>query len=68
MSHLPPQHPPVKRPDLIHPHRAVDVDRGTETQVVKVRIDLLHGANYNDPPYYRHPAYQVMVPTAWSGR
>lgn len=65
MSLIPPQHPPVKRPDVIYPHRAVDCDHGDDHAVIKVRLDLMHGANYNDPPYYRYPSYQTMIPSGF---
>jgi cyanobactin biosynthesis protein (PatB/AcyB/McaB family) len=38
----------------IYPHRAVDVTQGTTADLVAIRIDLLHGANFNDPAAYRH--------------
>ena len=64
MSLMPPQHPPVKRPDVIYPHRSIDCEHGNDRDVIKVRMDLMHGANYNDPTYYRQPSYQDMIPSA----
>jgi cyanobactin biosynthesis protein (PatB/AcyB/McaB family) len=46
---LPVQAPPVLRPDLVQPHRTVDATRGTAAQLISVRMDLMLGANYNDP-------------------
>jgi len=52
---LPPQSPPVRRPELIHPHRTVDLVHGTPEELVALRISLMHGANYNDPQYFSAP-------------
>lgn len=53
---------PVKRPDLIFPHRSVDIVHGRGEDLVHIRMDLMHGANYNDPPQFRYPSYrQVMT-------
>ena len=49
---LPLQSPPVRRPELIHPHRTVDLVHGTPEELVALRISLMHGANYNDPQYF----------------
>lgn len=38
---------PVKRPELIHPYHSVDVVNGRAEDLVDIRIDLMHGANYN---------------------
>ena len=46
---LPLQSPPVRRPELIHPHRTVDLIHGTPEELITLRISLMHGANYNDP-------------------
>jgi cyanobactin biosynthesis protein (PatB/AcyB/McaB family) len=45
---------PVKRPELIQPHVCVAPGRVKE---------LLHGANYNDPPALQHRSYQELVYT-----
>jgi cyanobactin biosynthesis protein (PatB/AcyB/McaB family) len=63
---LPKQSPPVKRPDIIYPHRSVDVIHGTEEDLVHIRMDLLHGANYNDPAAFTNRSYQ-QVKTSCSG-
>jgi cyanobactin biosynthesis protein (PatB/AcyB/McaB family) len=44
----------------IYPHRAVDVTQGTTADLVAIRIDLLHGANFNDPAAYQPRSYQQM--------
>lgn len=51
---LPKLAPPVKRPDLIYPHRAVDVVNGRVEDLVHIRMELLHGANYNDPAAFEY--------------
>jgi len=48
---------PVKRPELIHPHRSVDVVNGRSEDLVDIRIDLMHGANYNDPAAFAYRSY-----------
>lgn len=40
---------PVSRPDVLQPHEAVDVIYGDRERLVIVRMELMHGANYNDP-------------------
>ncbi|MEV4239035.1 cyanobactin biosynthesis system PatB/AcyB/McaB family protein [Nocardia sp. NPDC050408] len=54
---LPPQAPPVPRPDLVQPHRTVDVVHGTAQQLISIRIQLMHGANFSDPQYWAWPSY-----------
>lgn len=58
MSHQPPQLAPVKRPESITPHRCVDVVHGTPEELVAVRLQLTHGANYNDPAYFEMAGYE----------
>ncbi|NEO45494.1 MAG: cyanobactin biosynthesis system PatB/AcyB/McaB family protein, partial [Moorea sp. SIO4A3] len=53
---LPKQVAPVKRPDLIQPYRAVDVVHGRGEDLVTIRMDLTHGANYNDPAPFAYPS------------
>ena len=57
---LPTQAPPVRRPDLVHPHRAVDVVHGTPEQLLAMRMRLMHGANFNDPQYFEYPSFARM--------
>jgi cyanobactin biosynthesis protein (PatB/AcyB/McaB family) len=65
MPHMPIQAPPVTRPELIEPHRAVDVVHGTPDQLVAVRVLLTHGANFNDPAPFALPGYQRLRTSAW---
>ncbi|MEG4207990.1 cyanobactin biosynthesis system PatB/AcyB/McaB family protein [Microcoleus sp. Pol7_A1] len=57
---LPKLSPPVKRPDIIHPYRAVDVIHGTVEDLVRIRMDLLYGANFNDPAAFAYRSYQQL--------
>ena len=52
---LPNQSPPVKRPHFIQPHTCVDVTHGRPDDLLAIRMDLLHGANYNDPAPFQYP-------------
>lgn len=58
---LPPQSAPVKRPELVRPHECVDVLHGTPLQLVAVRLQLIHGANYNDPSCWTLGCYNTMT-------
>lgn len=64
---LPKQAAPVKRPDIIYPHRAVDVTLGTVDDLVAIRIDLLHGANFNDPAAFQYRSYQQLKTSCGCG-
>ena len=64
MSMQPRQSPPVRRPELVHPHRTVDVIHGTADQLVAMRIRLMHGANYNDPQRFAYPSFHRMRQSA----
>jgi len=44
--------PPVRRAEVLYPHRCVDVHHGTPDELFSIRMGLLHGANYNDPAYF----------------
>ncbi|MBE9161249.1 MULTISPECIES: cyanobactin biosynthesis system PatB/AcyB/McaB family protein [Microcoleaceae] len=68
---LPKLSPPVKRPELIHPHRSVDVVNGRSEELVDIRIRLMHGANYNDPAPFAYRSYQQLKSSScgcWGGR
>ncbi|MBD2255587.1 cyanobactin biosynthesis system PatB/AcyB/McaB family protein [Nostoc parmelioides FACHB-3921] len=58
---------PVKRPDIIYPHRSVDVIHGEVEDLVKIRMKLLHGANYNDPPAFQQRSYQQFKTSGYCG-
>lgn len=58
---LPKQSMPVKRPDLVDPSSCVDFLDGTPLENVLMIMDLIHGANYNDPAAFANRSYsQVM--------
>jgi cyanobactin biosynthesis protein (PatB/AcyB/McaB family) len=57
---LPPQAPPVRRPEVIAPHRCVETEHGSGDQLIHIRMRLMHGANFNDPQHYEHPTYGRM--------
>jgi len=57
---LPNLSPPVKRPDVVYPHRSVDVIHGTADELLAIRLKLLHGANYNDPAAFANRSYQQL--------
>jgi cyanobactin biosynthesis protein (PatB/AcyB/McaB family) len=62
---LPVLSPPVKRPFFIQPALCVDVENGSPENLVSIRMDLLHAANYNDPPAYANRSFnQVMHSSA----
>lgn len=62
---MPKQAPPVRRPQLIQPHHAVDVVHGKPDQLVAMRIGLMHGANFNDPQSFAYPSMERMRLSAW---
>lgn len=66
MMRLPVQAKPVKRPDLIQPHTAVDVKHGEGNDLLNMLSRLTHGANFNDPPAFRMPDYQRMKQSCYS--
>lgn len=64
---IPKQAKPVKRPDVIAPHLVVDVINDAATvlsdpsaipSLSVIRLELLHGANYNDPASFQSRSYQ----------
>ncbi|MBW4592617.1 MAG: cyanobactin biosynthesis system PatB/AcyB/McaB family protein [Brasilonema angustatum HA4187-MV1] len=62
---LPILSPPVKRPDIIQPGLCVDLENGTPEDLIGIRMDLLHAANYNDPPAFANRSFnQVMHSSA----
>lgn len=62
---LPVLSPPVKRPHFVQPALCVDLEDGLPEDLVHIRMDLLHGANYNDPSAYANRSFsQVMHSSA----
>jgi cyanobactin biosynthesis protein (PatB/AcyB/McaB family) len=68
MSWMPKQAPPVRRPELIQPHTVIAVDHGSIEQLIKIRMDLMHGANFNDPAPFAFPIYQRAQQSTMRGR
>jgi len=64
---IPKQSPPVRRPHLVKPADCVDVQSGRPQDLFALRIDLLHGANYNDPASFTHRSYQQVMHSGWRG-
>lgn len=62
---LPKLSAPVKRPDIIYPHRAIDAVHGRPEDLLHIRMDLLHGANFNDPPQFQYPSYQQLKASSY---
>lgn len=54
---LPKLSPPVKRPHFIQPYECVDLVNGRAEDLFRIRLDLMHGANYNDPAAFQYPSY-----------
>jgi len=46
---IPIQSAPVIRTNLIKPHTVVDLNYASTEQLWELELDLLNGANYNDP-------------------
>ncbi|TVU52641.1 MAG: cyanobactin biosynthesis system PatB/AcyB/McaB family protein [Arthrospira sp. PLM2.Bin9] len=64
---FPKQSAPVKRPHFIQPALAVDLEDGEIEDLVHIRMDLLHGANYNDPAVFAQRSYNQVMHSGWSG-
>jgi cyanobactin biosynthesis protein (PatB/AcyB/McaB family) len=45
---------------LILPHAGVELVYGAPEDLVRFRMYLVHGANYNDPPAWRFPSYETL--------
>lgn len=63
---LPLQAPPVRRPAIVEPHRLIEVDKGSAQQLLRARLLLLHGANFNDPAPYALATPERMRASAWA--
>lgn len=58
---MPSQVPPVKRPEVVEPHKVVDLEHGEGSDIVTVLMELLHGANFNDPPALNTPPFERLL-------
>jgi cyanobactin biosynthesis protein (PatB/AcyB/McaB family) len=54
----------------MQPAISVDLENGRVEDLVHIRMDLLHGANYNDPAPFEYRSYnQVMTSRfGWGSR
>ncbi|QIZ71371.1 cyanobactin biosynthesis system PatB/AcyB/McaB family protein [Oxynema aestuarii] len=57
---LPKQCRPIKRPHFVQPAECVDLVNGRPDDLLGIRMDLLHGANYNDPARFNYPGYAYL--------
>ena len=46
---IPLQASPINRYDIIAPHSVIDLRHKTREQLIGFQMDLLDGANFNDP-------------------
>lgn len=46
----PPQVAPVRRPELVQPHEIMDLQHGTDGELMIRLMSVIHGCNLNDPP------------------
>ena len=46
--------------ELVEPHTTIDLVHGEPDEIVGVFMDLLLGANFNDPPGWMPPTYARM--------
>jgi cyanobactin biosynthesis protein (PatB/AcyB/McaB family) len=45
---------------LIPPDAGVELAYGAPADLVRFRMYLIHGANFNDPPAWRFPSYETL--------
>lgn len=64
---LPALSPPVQRPHFVQPALCVDVENGSPEELLHIRMDLLHAANYNDPPAYANRSFNQVMHSSISG-
>lgn len=58
---------PVKRPHFVDPLTCVDLQNGPLDHVLAVALELLHGANYNDPAPFGWPGPEQVMNSASPG-
>lgn len=56
-AHTPPQVAPVTRPFFTQPHESVDATHGDLLTLLKTRMELMHGANHDDPAAWGPASY-----------
>ena len=53
----PVQSPPVRRPELVDPSSVLELDESHVLASIRTRLEIMHGANYNDPSPYQPMDY-----------
>lgn len=55
---IPLQTPPINRKEIFVPHSVIRVDKSlSREKLIYTQMDLLHGANFNDPQPFRIMSY-----------
>jgi len=57
---IPMQSAPVDRSEIRRPYAGVELVYGAAEDLVRFRMYLIHGANFNDPPAWRFPSYETL--------
>ncbi|HEY9803086.1 cyanobactin biosynthesis system PatB/AcyB/McaB family protein [Anabaena azotica] len=65
---LPSLSPPVKRPHFIQPASSVDLEKGRDEDKISILLDLLHGANYNDPAAFQYRSYKQIMTSSMASK
>jgi cyanobactin biosynthesis protein (PatB/AcyB/McaB family) len=55
---------PVTRPHFVDPSTCIDLDHGQDSDVKRIWLALVFGANYNDPAPFRYPGYRQVMSSA----
>lgn len=63
MSLSPQLSKPVSRKlfDFVDPTECVDIFNGEPEHLLRIAVELVHGANYNDPACYDPPSYSQLM-------
>lgn len=64
MKLLPLQVDSINRKDIIQPYSCIDLIKGNRRDHINLYLDLLHGANYNDPQPFSVMSYAQAKYTA----
>ncbi|WP_082847892.1 cyanobactin biosynthesis system PatB/AcyB/McaB family protein [Bradyrhizobium sp. DOA9] len=59
---------PLTPPDLVDPSSCVNLTEGEAVHIGSVWVDLVFGANYNDPASFRYRGYRQVTSSASSRR
>ena len=58
IDRMPPQVPPVRRPDLVQPHTILDLMHGSDDGLMVRLMSVEHGCNLNDPPQFEASLFE----------